>query len=672
MYLLKTTWLFLLLLASYSCKQKEVSTGPNENEMDDFDYKTTRELVLKLDFILPDGTIVYPTNAKITINDPAKEEVNQQQLSRQFFTEGNTVTMPTHITRVFVAPNYPGFAKWYVIPIVEDKLIAKIRASKRDQAVEEKEPKFTASLARGGRTQALQLSYLSAYDATGKPNNIIDPRDILSAGFLNDINVSLPEGQRVPQAKPEFIASGNASEFRILEEADVWLTFVHEGAGWKNSLGFYTYDENNPPKSSADIHNHTIIFPNVSLAGSGGNLISGDKVYLGRFQAGVKIGWFLVANGWWGGGVGSGSHVVYSNPAFNPEPKEEDKQHFVILKDPARERIVLGIEDMRRDDPGCDQDFNDALFFVSANPIEAIEQKKFVEVQRDQDSDGDGVSDEFDEFPNNPEIAITQYFPSNPNDFVNLLYEDLYPAKGDFDLNDLVVGCRYFWNANAAGRTNEINAEFWIRAIGASYNNSFALHLPIPSSEIISVAGAKRNGNVFSVGANGVEPDASEAVIPIFEDAFEVLHHAGGLYANTENNAPISSTDTLRISIKLASSYKISELGGLPFNPFICINQQRTSEVHLPQQVPTSKFNTSLFGVEADNSDPSLNRYFVDKNGQPFALMIPQTFRYPIEKTNLNLAYPRFAQWANSNGAQFADWYLNKNGNIITFNTYNK
>ena len=58
----------------------------------------------------------------------------------------------------------------------------------------------------------------------------------------------------------------------LKDNADVWVTFVGEGAGYKNVLGFYTYDAENPSDETPKPEDITIVFPNVSAKYSGGSL----------------------------------------------------------------------------------------------------------------------------------------------------------------------------------------------------------------------------------------------------------------------------------------------------------------------------------------------------------------------------------------------------------------
>ena len=76
---------------------------------------------------------------------------------------------------------------------------------------------------------------------------------------------------------------------------------------------------------------------------------------------------------------------MYSNPDFNPESEEALRNHNVLLNDPENERIILGFEDIRRDYSSCDQDFNDAIFYITANPYEAIRTNNFADINNATD-----------------------------------------------------------------------------------------------------------------------------------------------------------------------------------------------------------------------------------------------------------------------------------------------
>ncbi len=219
--------------------------------------------------------------------------------------------------------------------------------------------------------QAQNYQFLGNYTADGTPLYFVES-DVISSSTMNLINNSLPENFPVPVYNPQYISSGYDTNVILDSMADVWVTFVKEGAGYRNVLGFYTYDINNPPTTPPTASQITIVFPNVSAAGSGGSLVAGHKVKIGTFPAGTGIGWVLLANGWNGSSVTNGLWRLFSNPDFNPESDPNLRQHNVLLNDTENQRIILGFEDIRRDFGSCDNDFNDAIFYVTANPYVAM------------------------------------------------------------------------------------------------------------------------------------------------------------------------------------------------------------------------------------------------------------------------------------------------------------
>ncbi|CAM1365596.1 conserved protein of unknown function [Tenacibaculum soleae] len=224
--------------------------------------------------------------------------------------------------------------------------------------------------------------YLGDYTSNGTPLYLESPGDNISYETLEEISNSLPESYPVPDYNPHYISSGYDTDISLSETADVWVTFVSEGAGYRNVLGFYTYDVNNPPATAPTAEEITIIFPNASALGSGGGLQVGDKVKIGNFPAGTGIGWVLLANAWSSsqGKVLNGYWQLYSNSDYNPEADDNLRSHNVLLNDPDNERVILGFEDIRRDYGSCDNDFNDAVFYVTASPYSAITATNFADV----------------------------------------------------------------------------------------------------------------------------------------------------------------------------------------------------------------------------------------------------------------------------------------------------
>ncbi|MCE1187686.1 MAG: choice-of-anchor A family protein [Ignavibacteria bacterium] len=223
--------------------------------------------------------------------------------------------------------------------------------------------------------QNITYKTLGTWNSNGVPNYLFT-QDTIPSNLVSRILAALPESKNLTTTHPEYLSSSNKINLTLKDSADVFVTFLAEGAGYRNALGFYTYPTNTPPQSLNDIKNNmTIIFPNSSASGSGGGLNAGNRVKIGTFGKNTTIGWFLVADGFVTSNatVGNGNWLLFSNTNLNPESDTTKRQHNVLLNDMLSQRIILGFEDIRRDNGSCDNDFNDVLFSVTANPITAID-----------------------------------------------------------------------------------------------------------------------------------------------------------------------------------------------------------------------------------------------------------------------------------------------------------
>ncbi len=514
--------------------------------------------------------------------------------------------------------------------------------------------KGSQSLAMGG----------GAWDQQGVPDYLEAVGDEISPGLLATVNASLPERAPVPDNNPHYLSAGNA-DMHLDETADVWITFVHEGAGWKNALGFYSYPTNSPPTSASAISGKNLIFPNVSYAGSGGGLHSGDKVYLGRFSAGTSIGWYLVSNGWNArtAEVGSGNYTVYSNPEFNPEQSPSKRQHAVLLQDADRELVLVAFEDVNRE-ARSDNDFNDAIFYVSATPYEAIASyntSSATDPGKDPvlDADGDGVSNEQDAFPYEADKAFIEYDPGLGQN-TTIIAEDLWPQKGDYDFNDIVVDYHSIFETSAQGTVSAMTIEFYVRAIGAGFKNGLGIQLPLSPSRVKSVSGQNLGAGYTQNNSNGVESGQNNAVIIAFENAYDVVQGQSGWFVNTQPEAPPVSGESVSIRIEFTSPVPKRKVTVGALDVFLISGGDRGREIHLPGWAPTSKANQSLIGSGDDASGSGLS--YTTVNGLPWMMRVSSSFAYPRENAAITRAHLKFKDWAQSGGSQHNDWYQDKAG----------
>ncbi|MEI6140171.1 MAG: LruC domain-containing protein [Mariniphaga sp.] len=505
---------------------------------------------------------------------------------------------------------------------------------------------------------AVGYNYLGTFNTQGVPNYLEPVNDQISQSLLSDVNTTLPESKSLPNTHPQYLVTGNDGDIKISANADVWITFIGEGAGYLNAVGYYTYDINNPPKTRADITKYYIIFPNSSLSGSGGGLVSGNKVKLGSFVAGKAIGWFIVSSGWTNGSTTvNGQTLYFSDPSLNSEVNVAKRQHTVLLKDNVRKLFVLGFEDMNREN-GSDDDFNDVLFYVTSNPSTAIDGTVVPVMDTQADDDKDGVINTLDEFPSDATRAFTSYYPGK-SQYNTLLVEDLWPSLGDFDFNDMVVDCNYENVTNAQNNVVETYIKLKVRAIGASFKNGFGIQLPVAPSAVSSVTLTNQAGVNTSIG---VEAGQDKAVVIAFNDAFALLPSTGGSGVNVIPGNGVSTPKEITLHIVFATPQTVANLGTAPFNPFIYVNGDRTKEIHLPMAKPTAKANVAFFGTSSDTSNPATGRYYKSSNNMIWMMEVPSSFQYTIETNDITKAYLKFGAWAESGGSQNTDWYLDKTG----------
>jgi LruC domain-containing protein len=282
------------------------------------------------------------------------------------------------------------------------------------------------------------------------------------------------------------------------------------------------------------------------------------------------------------------------------------------------------------------------------------------------DTDKDGVADADDKYPTDNTRAYDNYFPSE-NTFGTLAFEDTWPSKGDYDLNDIVVDYKINRVTNAANNVVEVIATFVAKASGAGYRNAFGFQLDnIEPNKIVSVTGNKVGtvANVFNFGSNGLESNQQYANIIVFDNFYEVVKHPGsGSFINVTKDAPNVDKVQLTVTIKMQSNISINDLPADKFNFYIVadvLKKGRGNEIHLPDGKPSSLVNSNLFGTFDDNSAGA--KYYRTENNLPWGINVVQGFDYMFEKISIDKGYNYFINWAESSGTQYPDWFEDKPG----------
>ena len=679
---MKKTWLYLtvcLLLINLlfsACRKDLENTNVSNNDPiteinnlqvdDNFNWQTTRNVTININARTNDNRPMKLIRINVYSDAPFDKDGQPQAANRVFsgFTNENGVLsgnlqLASYCDKLYASTEYIGFVQMAEIDVVQGMASytfgGKITKSST-KGINQKNPIIKNAI-KGAK---YSLNTMGTWSNVGVPN-YLTTSDVVSDSLLADINASLPEYAELPISHPQYLVQGNQANIVLTDSADIWVTFVHEGAGYYNVLGYYTYQKGNEPQSINDLTDMTVIFPNVSFPGSGGNLHSGDKVYLGKFPANTVIGYFIIANGYRSAtNINTSYPTFFSNYILNPE-QGTNRQHMVMLYDDVRDLFVLGFEDINRELSNCDHDFNDAVFYVTANPATAIETDDVPEIDTPVDSDNDGVSDKFDDYPADPIMAMDNYYPGEET-YGTLAFEDMWPNRGDYDFNDLVLDYQFNQITNSENKILMVDARIVVRAIGAGYHNGFGFQMELLPTDINNVYGVALTHSFINLKSNNTEDNQSKATIIAFDNAFYQLPPPGGTYVNTVVGNTYVEPDTQWLRIVLNTPKNIADVGYPPYNPFLIVNKTRGREVHLPGYPPTSLANNSLFGTADDNTNLSTGNYYKSDNNLPWGMNLPSSFVYPKEKSSITQAHLKFGNWAQSNGFSFMDWFDNKLG----------
>jgi hypothetical protein len=180
--------------------------------------------------------------------------------------------------------------------------------------------------------------------------------------FQQTVDANLGETQSVGDLSAIAL---DPSAMRLEYQSDVRVYFIGEGAGYRNTLGYFTTPYGEGGLSGTDAQ---LVFPDASSSVTyldGGNtsgtrtasapLLPGDFVDLGTLAAGTQYTPFLISNG-----ANGGSDVYTPVPSDNAD----GIQHFVslaVMTIQDSPYLLIGVEDLYG---GGDEDYNDLVFAI--------------------------------------------------------------------------------------------------------------------------------------------------------------------------------------------------------------------------------------------------------------------------------------------------------------------
>lgn len=289
----------------------------------------------------------------------------------------------------------------------------------------------------------------------------------------------------------------------------------------------------------------------------------------------------------------------------------------------------------------------------------------------EDDQDGDGIINQDDDYPFDAKRAMVNNFPAAG--YATLAFEDLWPSKGDYDFNDLVIDYKFKVVLSPQNKIVEVIGCFVTQAFGANMHNGFGFQFAnnTLSENYMRVSGPELTEDYINVNSRGFEVGQNKPTIIVFDDCYDIMPGSAGIGCNTAKNCDYVTPDTIEVKIEFSELiYTLDDLDMENFNPFLIADGERGREIHLPDYAPTILFNKSYLGLVDDTSSPTIGRYFKTSTNLPWAIHIYEQFDYPAERQNITQTHTRFKDWAETGGASYPDWYLNKTGYRNVSNIY--
>ena len=445
----------------------------------------------------------------------------------------------------------------------------------------------------------------------------------------------------------------------LTQDSEVTFTLLGGSTCWKSSLGYYYYTDDNKPTKPSDI-NIIMLFPNTQdgqwarYALKNGETYNGIGVERGDvvqlmyypnianndnkdattvFPKGTRIGFILKTQAWamqgnnysircknnkfynnkyntWCAttdGLSYCSPIGNQGTFLNPNGDSRGAKFSYKTKN-GDNYTIISFEDAMDD-----QDFDDLIFALK--PV--------------------GVFAPLPEIANKKSSTTGVY-----------AFEDLWPNKGDYDLNDAIVNAKHEKEFNDKGKI--IKETFYL----TTYQNYVEL-----TNGLALTLNTKKEPS--SIAMKKVASGSTEAEEASFTKD-------GNVYYLTEDfNGELGTTYILELTYRtpLNSSEELASI-----QPFIFRSEgDKNWEVHIPMEAPTAKMNTSYFGKGDDRSNPADGSYFVRQGNYPFGFYLKNADISAFEETilkreneskSIDQFFPGFLEWSTSGGTTNQDWYL--------------
>lgn len=612
----------VILMVSGCTRDVYDPNGGGEDKPNSFDFSTTSTIQLNVKYDVPEG---YKVLFNVYFEDPFTTDEGGQTVLRTDITPAITrmtdengeyhakeIVAADHGSDVYIYTSYVGIPGLVQTTITDNVINADIEWKLTDGIPQTRADKWDPSTEYG---------LLGTWQTNGRPNYLDSEGElVLSASVLKTIRNTIQEGGICPQTYRQ------SADFKVDDlqgrDTEVSVRFIGGNSSAASIFGYYCYKDGASVKEIKAAKKY-IVFPNTHTAGYYGKPIGlkgGECVKLHYidengvdkgtvFPNGVRIGWFLLNNAFVK--EGKTDKICYSTTALNGD----GRTHTAAFR--INDFVVLSFEDY------TDYDYNDVQFNVWSNPIEAI-APDVPSVTPDPGTDDDRS------------VAYRMTYKGI------LAFEDNWPNKGDYDLNDVIVKYNSVLAFNTSNQVLSTEDTFTALWSGASLKNGFAYQMNTDRSNVVT------EFENISDTSQGLDRELAKATVNVFTNALVA----------TENN---TKTASYKIKNTLTTPVDHETFGVAPYNPFIMVHENlgnNRCEVHLVNYKPTEKADMSLFHTGKDLSSPNSGVYYVAAENYPFAIQLVDAEDFSTTETeSVDITYSDFIKWVKSNGSEYKDWY---------------
>ncbi len=696
----KISIVFAVAMLIASCQEKDLfDTSAQDNggkqvieksEPNSFDFSTTQMVELNVDYSADQiyGAVFFSVYAENPYNVLVSEDGYETMKLKEDvypvfegFTDSKglfkrTIELPAYVSHLYVSTGD--------FTVSEPVMEADVKNGVASVAVTR--PSMTRGITRGDAgeltndlTSLWNISFMDnnwvkgdrVYQdwltPLGKWNNESGRPDYVNSVVDEGLKFTEEEFQAVYAAATTALNTNRQCSDEIITQADlelvkdseVGITMLGGNTCWHSTMGYYYYNGEAPTKENLRI---VMLFPNTQdghwvhgkqVSDYNGNIgvERGDIVQLMYypniasgstegattiFPKGTKLGFILKTNGWgMQANVGDKKFYVnknFGNRKYNNWGASTDGLSYFVRGNTPGIYYENPTGASRTAKFQCTTPNNHTYAIVSFE--DAYDDKNYSDVV----------------FALKPMDAFMPLpVPENRVTETKGIYcfEDMWPKKGDYDMNDAIVAFKHSKTMSKQFDQSEfkmVKETFSLTTYQNYVNLQSGLAMTVntqvtPSSVVMKKV---KNGNVEEVD--------------FVKD--------GDVYLLTNNIKGEIGTEYI---LELNYENGISDSQASTAKPFLYrdLPNGMRYEVHIVGEAPTSKMDTSYFGLEDDCSDPAKGLYYVRAGNYPFAFYLSDATVKDVEKIllrenesiSIDQLFPGYLNWVNSKGASNANWY---------------